>query len=69
MTGVIGALVALGVVGVLVAGLAVRPPARGAKQALAELRADTAVRWARLRELRPARRSRASTGDPVVPAG
>ena len=55
MTGVIGALVALGVVLAIVLGVAVRPPARRTGQALAELRADTAARLARLRALRRAR--------------
>jgi hypothetical protein len=67
MTGVVGALVALGVVLAIVVGLAVRPPARRVTQALGELRTDTVVRLARLRDLRAVRRSR--TRGPRTPVG
>jgi hypothetical protein len=55
MTGVIGALVALGVVVALVLVLGVRPHVRRFTRSVTAARADVAVRLGRLRAIRAAR--------------
>ena len=52
MTGVVGALVALGVLVALVLVLTVRPHVRRLGRGMAALRADTAAGLARLRAIR-----------------
>jgi hypothetical protein len=74
MTGLVGALVVLAAVLALMLVLAVRPHARRLDRAAAALRADTDAGLARLRALRPARRtaSPATTAPaitPLLPAG
>jgi hypothetical protein len=73
MIGLVGALVALAVLGGIVLVLAVRPPARRLARAVAVSRADLAARLDRLRALRRARPTAEPIGtdDPelVTPTG